>query len=96
MPAISPPGPATLHAADPGGRAAVPHPPRTGGSATPTAMGRLAAGIRLTAGVQTWLAIAVIIIVALLVVPLPLAVTHQGGAVLLLTAALVARHALRR
>lgn len=32
----------------------------------------------------------------LLVVPLPLAVTHQGGAVLLLTAALVARHALRR
>lgn len=32
----------------------------------------------------------------LLVVPLPLAVTHQAGAVLLLTAALVARHTLRR
>jgi cytochrome c oxidase assembly protein subunit 15 len=30
----------------------------------------------------------------LLVVPLPLAVAHQAGALLLLTAALVARHAL--
>jgi cytochrome c oxidase assembly protein subunit 15 len=30
------------------------------------------------------------------VVPVPLAVAHQGGAVLLLTAALVARHAVRR
>lgn len=32
----------------------------------------------------------------LLVVPLPLAVAHQAGALLVLTAALVARHALRR
>jgi len=32
----------------------------------------------------------------LLVVPLPLAVAHQAGALLLLTAALVARHALKR
>jgi heme a synthase len=32
----------------------------------------------------------------LLVVPLPLAVAHQGGALLLITAALVARHSLRR
>jgi len=34
-------------------------------------MSRLAAGIRFTAGAQTWLALAVVIIVALLVVPLP-------------------------
>jgi cytochrome c oxidase assembly protein subunit 15 len=32
----------------------------------------------------------------LLVVPLPLAVAHQAGAMLLLTAAVVARHQLRR
>jgi cytochrome c oxidase assembly protein subunit 15 len=32
----------------------------------------------------------------LLVVPIPLAAAHQGGAVLLLTAAIVLRHALRR
>jgi cytochrome c oxidase assembly protein subunit 15 len=32
----------------------------------------------------------------LLVVPLPVAVTHQAGAILLITAALVARHSLRR
>jgi cytochrome c oxidase assembly protein subunit 15 len=31
----------------------------------------------------------------LLVVPLPLAVAHQAGAMLLVTAAVVARHALR-
>jgi cytochrome c oxidase assembly protein subunit 15 len=32
----------------------------------------------------------------LLVVPIPLAAAHQAGAVLLLTAAIVFRHALRR
>ncbi|MGH7089838.1 MAG: COX15/CtaA family protein, partial [Stellaceae bacterium] len=32
----------------------------------------------------------------LLVVPLPVAVLHQGGAILLITAALVARHGMRR
>jgi cytochrome c oxidase assembly protein subunit 15 len=31
----------------------------------------------------------------LLVVPIPLAAAHQGGAVLLLTAAIVLRHSLR-
>lgn len=46
----------------------------------------------LMASIQAGLGIATL----LLVVPLPLAVLHQGGAILLLTAALVARHTLRR
>lgn len=64
-----------------GRRRALPAPPRI-------ALGALlaAAVLQLTLGIST----------LLLIVPIPLAAAHQAGAVLLLTAAVIFRHTLRR
>jgi cytochrome c oxidase assembly protein subunit 15 len=59
----------------------------------PVPQGRLAlGGLLLVASAQAALGIATL----LLVVPLPLAVAHQAGAMLLVTAAVVAVHTLGR
>ena len=64
-----------------GSRAALPHPVRLALHAL-----LATAALQFALGVST----------LLLVVPIPLAAAHQAGAVLLLTAALVLRHSLRR
>jgi heme a synthase len=64
-----------------GWRAALPHPPRVALHAL-----LAAALLQFALGVST----------LLFVVPIPLAAAHQAGAVLLLTAAIVLRHQLRR
>ncbi|HEY4100180.1 MAG TPA: flagellar biosynthesis protein FlhA [Gemmatimonadales bacterium] len=74
MTAVGATAPPALRPTDTSPRASGPRAGGTGpgsGGTGPSAVSRLAAGLRVSGGAQTWLAIGVVIIVALLVVPLP-------------------------